>query len=195
MSWDKYYEQEITIPGLLSNLYGQKEFLAEIISRAKGRVLEVGTGTGGMSVFLAWLGLDITSIDTNPKVIEVAKQTAEKLNARVVFKVADTFALPYPNQSFDVLFHQGLLEHFKDQDIHKILGEQLRVAKQVVISVPNHRYPRRDFGNERLMDKNKWEKILDRYKLLASTYYSPKIFPKPYLPKSTIQYMAVIEKK
>lgn len=195
MSWDKYYEQEVTIPKLLSNLYGQKEFLAEIIKRTKGGALEVGTGTGAMSIFLAWLGFDVTSIDTNPKVVELAKQTADKLNARVVFKVADTFALPYLDQSFDVLFHQGLLEHFEDKDIHKMLDEQLRVAKQVILSVPNHRYPRRDFGNERLMDKNKWEKILGRYKLLVSTYYSPKIFPKLYLPKSTIQYMAVIEKR
>ena len=195
MSWAKYYDRQITIPALLSNLYGQKEFLAEIIKRARGQVLEVGAGTGAMSIFLAWLGLDVTSIDTDENVISSARQTASQFNAKAKFEVADTFNLPYPDQSFDIIFHQGLLEHFSDEEIHKMLDEQLRIAKQVVLSVPNHLYPRRDFGNERLMNKERWETILKPYKILVSAYYSSKIFPKPYLPKADIQYMAVVEKR
>jgi len=194
MSWEKYYDQRVTIPKLLSNLYGQKEFLAEIVARAPGKVLEVGAGTGAMSIFLAWLGFNVVSIDTNEEVVKNARQTASRLNAKVNFQVADTFKLPYLDQSFDIIFHQGLLEHFSDEDIGKILDEQLRVAPVVVLSVPNHRYPRRDFGNERLMNKNQWDKILSRYNIVVSKYYSPKIFPKLYLPKTNIQYMAVVMK-
>lgn len=194
MSWEKYYDQRVTIPKLLSNLYGQKEFLAEIVARAPGKVLEVGAGTGAMSIFLAWLGFNVVSIDTNEEVVKNARQTTSRLNAKVNFQVADTLKLPYLDQSFDIIFHQGLLEHFSDEDISKILDEQLRVAPVVVLSVPNHRYPRRDFGNERLMNKNQWDKILSRYNIVVSKYYSPKIFPKLYLPKTNIQYMAVIMK-
>ena len=191
-SWDKYYDQKVTIPKLLSNLYGQKEFLAEIVNRAKGKVLEVGAGTGTMSIFLSWLGFQVVSIDKNVTVIERARQESTRFKGNVTFEVADTFKLPYSENSFSVVFHQGLLEHFSDSDIHKILDEQLRVAPIVVLSVPNHHYPKRDFGDERLMNKSQWEKILSKYKLIRSCYYSPKVFPKIYLPKTKIQYMAVI---
>lgn len=199
MSWDKYYEQEVTIPKLLSNLYGQKEFLAEIVERGKDQILEIGTGTGAMSIFLAWLGFSVTSVDINSKIIELAKQVARKLNARVTFEVADAFHLPFPDNSFSLVFHQGLLEHFSDEQIHELIREHLRVASQVILSVPNHWYPRRDFGDERLMTKAQWERILSPFHIVKSTYYSSKQLPRLYLLlrlmwRVPIQYMAVIEK-
>jgi len=192
-TWNEYYD-EFTIKDLFGNLYGQKEFANELVSLPRAsKILEVGTGSGTFSILLSWLGFSITSIDLDPKVIEQAEANAEKFNAKITFQIADTFKLPFPNDSFDVIFHQGLLEHFNNEDIRRILNEQLRVAKRVIFSVPNNLYPRRDFGNERLMDKSTWENILSQYKILKSQNYSPKRFPKFYIYRGNIQYMAVIE--
>ncbi|OGB73598.1 hypothetical protein A3K24_01995 [candidate division Kazan bacterium RIFCSPHIGHO2_01_FULL_44_14] len=194
MDWNKYYQAPLTLKGLLSNLYGQKEFLSVILEAGAKNILEVGVGSGAMSTFFSWLGLNVTGIDISPEVIEKAKTESARFNGLAKFEVADTFSLPYSDLSFDLVFHQGLMEHFSDADIHKIFNEQLRVARRVVFSVPNHRYPRRDFGNERLMAKSQWEQILQPYQVVTSCSYSPKFFPKWYLPRVKIQYMAVIEK-
>ncbi len=178
----------------MGNLYSQKDFLIEIINFRPSKILEVGTGSGGMSIFLGWLGLDITGIDIDPEVVAKAETEAAELHSSAKFEVADTFHLPYGDNTFDLIFHQGLMEHFSDSDIRRILAEQLRVARRVVLSVPNHWYPRRDFGDERLMDKHHWGKILSEFGVTKSYYYSPKRFPRPWLWRRPIQYLAVIER-
>lgn len=193
MNWNKYYQAPLSLEGLLGNLHGQKEFLVAIANLPATKLLEVGTGSGGMSIFFSWLGRDVTAIDIDPDVIAKAKTEAGRFNGHVSFEVADAFKLPYPDQSFDVVFHQGLFEHFSDDEIHQMINEQLRVARQVVFSVPNQYYPTKDYGNERLMSRAQWEAILAPYKIIRSEYYSPKRFPKWYLFRPNIQYLAIIE--
>lgn len=193
--WDAYYPQELSINVFVGNLFGQRDFLSEVFTPQGGKnVLEVATGTSTMSIFGAWLGFTMTSIDINPTIIARAQALAEKLQLKINYQVADAFALPFPDNSFDTVFHQGLFEHFSDDDIRAMLDEQLRVARRVVFSVPNFLYPTRDLGNERLMRKEAWERILKGYKITRSVYYSPKIFPKFYIPRAKIQYMLVIAK-
>lgn len=192
-SWNQYYSAPLTLDGVIRNLYGQKDFLSAIYDLGAHKMLEVGTGSGAMSIFFSWLGLEVTGVDVDPQVIQKAQAEAARFNGRAKFEVADTFHLAYPNQSFDLIFHQGLLEHFSDEDIHRMLKEQLRVARRVAFSVPNRWYPRRDFGNERLMSQKQWENILRPYQVVKSGHYSLKFFPKWYLPRAPIQYMAIIE--
>ena len=42
----------------------------------------------------------------------------------------------------------------------------------VIFSVPTTWYPRRDFGDERLMEKEDWLKILSEVKLSKAVYYA-----------------------
>jgi len=193
MDWNKYYQAPLTLEGMLGNLYGQKEFLFEINNSGAKKLLEVGTGSGAMSIFLSWLGLDVTGVDIDPKVVDKATTENQQFNGHAHFAVADTFRLPYPDQSFDLIFHQGLFEHFSDTEIHQMLTEQLRVAKRVIFSVPNAWYPTKDFGNERLMTKTQWEHILSPFKLITSYNYALKRFPRPWLWRKPIQYLAVVE--
>ncbi|MDD5606016.1 MAG: class I SAM-dependent methyltransferase [Patescibacteria group bacterium] len=192
--WDDYYPKELSIETFIGNLFGHREFLAEVFKHKGDKILEVATGTSTMSILGAWFGFDMTSIDINPKIVERARKVATAMGVKVRYQVADTFCLPFPDASFDTAFHQGLMEHFSDSDITRMLDEQLRVAKRVVISVPNFLYPQKDLGNERLLRKEAWERIFKNYKLLKSIYYSPKVFPRFYLPRAKIQYMAVITK-
>jgi SAM-dependent methyltransferase len=195
MNWSHYYQQPLTLEALLGNLYGQRDFLSAIYSSGAQTILEVGSGSGGMAIFLSWLGRDITSIDIEPSVVDKAKFENQSLNGRANFMVADGFALPFKEGQFDLAIHQGLLEHFSDADIRALLDEQLKCAKQVLFSVPNQNYMRRDYGNERLMTKSQWEAILSPYHIVVSRDYSPKRFPRFFLPRANIQYMALIQSK
>lgn len=195
MNWRNYYKNPLTINTLLGNLYGQRDFLSAIHELSPKRVLEVGTGSGGMAIFLSWLGMQVTSVDVDREILEQAEVANRELGGHVKFEVADGFSLPYSANQFDLAVHQGLLEHFSDEEIRRLLDQQLACCRQVLFSVPNNRYMRKDFGNERLMSQAQWEQILSPYKILVSRTYAPKRFPKPYLPKAHIQYMALIERK
>lgn len=195
MNWRNYYQNPLTVNSLLGNLCGQRDFLSTIHELSPKSILEVGSGTGGMAIFFSWLNIPVTSVDIDLEIVEKAKLANQELGGRATFEVADGFNLPYSANQFDLAIHQGLLEHFSDEEIRKLLDQQLSCSRQVLFSVPNNRYMRRDFGNERLMSKAQWEKILSPYKILMSRTYSPKKFPKPYLPTAHIQYMALIERK
>jgi len=193
--WSEYYSHNLTTDLYIRNLYGQREFLSAIVNSKPQTVLEIGAGTGTMSVFLSTLGINVTTLDNDSRVLEVAKQAKQIFGGQNQLVKGDAFKLPFADNSFDIIFHQGLLEHFSDEDIHNLLKENLRVAKTVIFSVPNNLYPQKDKGDERLLSKRVWENILKPYKIKLSCNYSLKFFPKWYLPRVPIQYMAKITKK
>lgn len=194
-TWHEYY-QEMGADEYIRNLAGHREFLAEIDSYKKGaKILEVGTGTGTMSVFLSCLGHEVTAIDNDPQVLDLARRHNEKFSGRVSFVEADAFSLPFEEATFDIIFHQGFFEHFSDEEIYRLTEEQLRVAKRLYVSIPNNTYPRLDFGNERLMSAREWSTILEKkFKVVKAESYSPKFLPRPYILRSRIQNLVVIER-
>lgn len=194
MTWSDYYARALTVDAMLGNLYGQRHYLATIIDLHPTKILEIGSGTGAMSIFLSWLGIDTTSVDIEPEVTEKARLANTELHGTAKFEVGDGFHLNFPDDSFDAVFHQGLLEHLSDEEIQAMVREQLRVAPKLIISVPNHMYPKRDYGNERLMTKEQWEQIFAPFKITKSEYYSPKRFPRWYIWRAPIQYLAVLER-
>ena len=192
--WSEYYrDHSVNVDLYIRNLYGHKYFLNAITQDSPQKILEIGAGTGSMSIFLSHLNIEVTTLDNDTQIIEQAKITRQKFGGKNKLVLGNAFKLPFENGSYDAVFHQGLLEHFSDEEIYRLLDEQLRVAKTVYISVPNNIYPEKDFGDERLLSKNRWDEILaKKYRIEWSTNYSPKFFPKWYILRAKIQYMAKI---
>lgn len=92
-----------------------------------GRAIEVGCGRGSMGAFFSDNGFEVHLLDTSPTALESARNnfTADGLDGMPV--VGDTLALPYANNSFDVLVSIGLLEHFKN--VSQPVLEQLRILR------------------------------------------------------------------
>jgi len=101
-----------------------EQILAE--TQVKGaRVLEVGAGSGRDSVSLARAGAIAILLDYSAASLEVARGVAERAGQRVHLVRADALRMPFRDRDLQVVFHQGLLEHFRDP--LPLLGENVRV--------------------------------------------------------------------
>lgn len=71
------------------------------VGRAE-RILEVGVGTG-RSIPIYPAGAWVTAIDVSPRMLDRARQRAERIGARVDLRVADVQQLPFADASFDAV--------------------------------------------------------------------------------------------
>lgn len=120
------------------------------------RVLEVGAGTGRDSVALARAGAEVITLDYAPTSLELIRQASAQAGVEVGMVGGDGLALPFAEGSFDIVFHQGLLEHFRDP--MPMLVEHARVLKpggMLLVDVPQ-RWHYYTLGKHLLMVFDKW---------------------------------------
>ncbi len=95
-------------------------FVDQVLSLGvrSGRLLDVGTGPGGIPLKIAWPcpGLRVVGIDRSPNMIRAAQEAAAKqsLTERVFFFVADANRLCFANGLFDCVLSNSLLHHLED---------------------------------------------------------------------------------
>ncbi|MDQ1251445.1 MAG: hypothetical protein QG646_524 [Euryarchaeota archaeon] len=73
------------------------------------QILDVGCGTGELSVLFSEMGHRVTGIDISRNMLKVAKTKAETLKADIVFEEGDAETPDYDTSSFDVVFNRHLL--------------------------------------------------------------------------------------
>lgn len=135
------------------------------------KVLEVGCGRGSLSCYFSDAGYDCTLLDISEEVINIAKVIFNQNKLDANFVVADATSLPFEDQSFDISFSIGLLEHF--QDIKKPIKEQIRILKKggifIGYVVPHY--------TENIQKKYEWiNKILKPYYDNENTIQKETIF-------------------
>lgn len=94
------------------------------------RLLDAGCGPGTITLDLA-KGVapgEVVGIDQGPEQIEAARQHAAQQQAKQVrFEVADICALPFPDNSFDAVYCNGVLAHLQHPE--QAVRELYRVLK------------------------------------------------------------------
>jgi len=78
------------------------------------RVLEVGVGMG--ADFLEWLkaGAQATGVDLSSTSLEQAKRRCEIAGYAPDLRVSDAEHLPFPNDTFDIVYSYGVMHHSPD---------------------------------------------------------------------------------
>lgn len=74
----------------------------EIWKHARGKVLEVGVGTGKNIPFYP-KDVEVTAIDFSEKMLEKAIKRRDKLGARVELRLMDAQKMDFPDQTFDTV--------------------------------------------------------------------------------------------
>jgi SAM-dependent methyltransferase len=105
-------------------------------------VLEVGAGSGRDSLVLAREGAITIVLDYSPASLGLVQQQARAQQLPVHLVRADALAMPFRDGAIDVVFHQGLLEHFRDP--RPLLRENARITRRggrVIVDVPQTFHP------------------------------------------------------
>jgi 2-polyprenyl-3-methyl-5-hydroxy-6-metoxy-1,4-benzoquinol methylase len=97
------------------------------------KILEAGCGLGLYSFALAALGFHVTAFDYSPTAIEIATALRDRLGfspEQVNFSVGNLLSIDQPDNTYDVVFNQAVLEYFTDDhDFDTVLQEMSRILR------------------------------------------------------------------
>jgi ubiquinone/menaquinone biosynthesis C-methylase UbiE len=158
-----FFEQPMELMGL-------RKWRIDIAKELKGKVLEVGVGTGKNIEYYPE-GADITAIDFSGKMLEKARNRAVKYNKKVDLLLMDAQNMDFPDNSFDMVFTtcvfcsvpdpvKGLmeirrickpdgkiimLEHVRSE--HKLIGAFMDFVNPMIVNLYGANINRRTIDN------------------------------------------------
>lgn len=137
-NWESFWARKSNLSEVYPNSDRIRKNLASVTSLHNKRVLEIGAGTGRDSFYMCDDGAKLFLLDYSKNSLHILR--SNKPDAAQAFVIGgDAFRLPFPDGSFDVVFHQGLLEHFREPSATHLLEENVRVLKSggfLVVDVP-----------------------------------------------------------
>jgi len=178
MKWEEFYKP-FHREDYLRHIEAWKG-ICHIIARhtpPKGRILEIGFGTGMMSIYLSKMGdkynFYCVGFDKEKKMVDRAKNLTLEVGGRAKFACHDLFDLdsggkvgPSKVGTYHTVFSQGMLEHFNDDQIRKAIEIMFKIGRKVCFSVPIEKFAHKSRGDERLLSDAFWRRIIAKYELL-----------------------------
>lgn len=107
----------------------ENRFVYSLMQPVKGkRILDLGCGMGDATAYFAYQGARVEAVDLSPGMIKLVKRLANKhnLTCRIKAKTMAAEKLSYQDNSFDIIFGNGLLHHV---NVNLALKEVYRTLK------------------------------------------------------------------
>lgn len=95
------------------------------------RVLDLGCGTGTLTVLLKQTHPDanVTGLDVDPRILQIARAKATRAGVEIAFTLAVVFQLPYPDNTFDRVVSSLMLHHLTTGQKQRTAYEVFRVLR------------------------------------------------------------------
>jgi ubiquinone/menaquinone biosynthesis C-methylase UbiE len=125
-----FYDEEVTATYAVYHRLLLEPYLDRMAARfGSARALDLGCGTGVVSLALAQRGFDVLGVDHSPDMLSIAehKFAAATLSGTCRFVVGDVRALPLGDDEFACVTCQGLLHHLGN--LETCLRELARVLQ------------------------------------------------------------------
>lgn len=172
------------------------------------KILEMGSGTGLLSLYMAKEGAEVYLVDKSKKALIYSSmmyhflRKKRELFKRVYFIHKDIFqidSLSIKSIKFDIVHNSGVIEHYSFQkgvEIVKKMKNRTKKGGIVIICVPNYFCPNLLFtwlkykkGTERFVSKKKLKKIMEeaglkKVKIESSTFVYPDWFSQFFIRKT-----------
>lgn len=123
-------------------------------------ILEAGAGTGTSSFQLAKLGGKVTLVDYSKPAIEKMQRLFNRNSFDAKFLCNDIRQIDEKDNTYDIVFNSGVLEHFSYNDQVSILKELGRICKtngRVITMTPNAKCVFYRFWKWILELENQWK--------------------------------------
>ena len=136
---DQYYASEYD-QDRFGGLFGkylhdcEVETFLSMVNGSSGRILDVGAGTGKLSLSLMRRSHNVTSLDSSGEMLQAAKAKAESEGMNLKFVICDAHKLCFKENAFTCVVSSRVLMHLTDWKGG--LSEFCRVAKCVMIDFP-----------------------------------------------------------
>jgi ubiquinone/menaquinone biosynthesis C-methylase UbiE len=137
-NWDTFWEEKSNLDQVYANSDRIRRNLVRYMDLQGKSILEVGAGTGRDSAYMLSDGARLFLLDYSRNSLSLICKALPSM-AGVNPVGADAFRMPFADASFDVVFHQGLLEHFRKPEAAALLRENIRVLKSgglLIVDVP-----------------------------------------------------------
>ena len=126
--WESYYS-EIT-----------SFILAQLSCFNAPTILEAGSGSGKGSLLLE-RDYRRTLLDISGSALEYAKYLAKRFGAENISYVqGNVFRMPFESKSFDFVWNIGVVEHYEEDGITRMVAEMARVTAEgglLAVAIPN----------------------------------------------------------
>ncbi|KKP46785.1 MAG: Methyltransferase type 11 [Candidatus Woesebacteria bacterium GW2011_GWA1_33_30] len=140
-TWDKesesyLFEKKMQVD-YLANYYHLENCLGNL---NKKTILEVGSGSGQTSAYLATHGGIIHLVDISSKSLNFSKKYFDSLKLPVNIYNQNAFNMKFPNKSFDYVWNGGVLEHYNDAEKVELIKKMWKLVKpggKILITTPN----------------------------------------------------------
>ena len=86
-----------------------KDVFNSVFPKGKLKILDVGCGTGEISLILAGMGHQVTGLDLSDKMMEKGRVKAKERGLMINFQLGDAENPPFEEGSFDVVINRHLL--------------------------------------------------------------------------------------
>ncbi len=121
-TWDRYWRSGD--PGYASH----QEITSRIMNLTNGEdiIVEIGAGPGVDAIDIASSDRSVIALDLSREALRLMKSKTDGLC--VIPVLADALALPFKDNSVDLIYHQGVMEHFRDPG--SFLAQQKSVLRK-----------------------------------------------------------------